>query len=78
MIEGRTMGLSPKVAQQSQIEVDPKAADDYAVRINRDERRLRLQHSNSDGVISYHDLNPDEAYKLAQDILRGYDQLEGL
>lgn len=78
MIEG-SMSISPKAAQRSDITIDEKAADDYAVQINRTTGQVRVAHrSAAHGLISYQDLDADEAYAFAQAILRGYDQLEGI
>jgi len=57
---------------------DPKVADGYEVAIDRDQSLMRILHRNATGVLSYQVLPADEAYALAQKILQGYDQLEGI
>jgi hypothetical protein len=57
---------------------DPKAADDYEVAIDREKGLMRIIHRNGAGILSYQVLPSDDAYNLAQKILKGYDQLEGI
>lgn len=74
--EGDKMGASR--GKSKSIKDDPKAADDYEVAIDREQGLMRILHRNSTGVLSYQVLPSDEAYGLAQKILKGYDQLENI
>jgi len=59
--------------------LDPKEASDYRVQVADNIGQLRIQHINVAGeVISFQTLDPDEAYRFATAILKGYDRLEGL
>ena len=75
VVEGRTMGLFGRFSQSKK---DPKAAEDYEIAIDRQQGLMRFAHKSAGGVLSYQVLEPDEAYALAQKILRGYDKLEGI
>ena len=59
--------------------IDPIQAQDYRVQIADNIGQIRIQHISVTGeVLSYQTLDADEAYKLAHEILKGYDRLEGL
>ena len=59
--------------------LDPLQAHDYRVQIADNVGLIRIQHIGVSGeVLSYQTLDAEEAYRLAHEILRGYDRLEGL
>lgn len=59
--------------------IDPTEALDYRVQVADSIGQLRIQHIGASGeVLSFQTLDPDEAYKFATEILKGYDRLENL
>lgn len=53
-------------------------ADRYTIGTSADDGLLRLRFYNEDGLLSSFTSDSAGAYDLAQRILRGFDQLEGL
>lgn len=78
MIQAGDTMAAKKISEEPSPDADGKLADDFEIAIDRGQGLMRILHRNNSGVLSYQVLPADEAYALAQKILKGYDQLEGI
>lgn len=67
--------------QEMEIQLDEELlteADRYSIDLNVGEGMMRICFLNEDGVLSSMTSDSAGVYAFAQQILRGYDKLEGL